>query len=84
MPVFFVRFKGMLTTQERRRLDTAGITIEGKEGSLRIGIIKTGQPIFTVRVEAASEDEALAKVREALMPDTANFSNWESEPAAKT
>jgi hypothetical protein len=81
MPAFFVRFKGMLTRQERRRLEAAGITIERKEGSVRIGIIRTGRPIFTVGVEAASEDEALAKVREALDPDTANFSNWESEAA---
>jgi hypothetical protein len=81
MPAFFVRFKGMLARQERRRLENAGITIERKEKSMQIGIVKTGQPIFTVRVEAASEDEALAKVREALDPDTANFSNWEVEPA---
>jgi len=79
--IFFVRFKGMLNRQERERLEAAGITIERKESSMQIGIVKTGRPIFTVRVEAASEDEALAKVREALDPDTANFSNWESEPA---
>jgi hypothetical protein len=81
MAIFCVRFKGMLTRQERQRLDAAGITIERKERSMQIGIVKTGRPIFTVRVEASSEDEALAKVREALDPDTANFSNWESEAA---
>ncbi|HEX7279740.1 MAG TPA: hypothetical protein VF255_08975 [Solirubrobacterales bacterium] len=81
MPAFFVRFKGMLTRQERERLETAGVEIEHKEASLRMGIVRTGRPIFTVRVDASSEDEALAKVRTALDPDTGNFSNWESEPA---
>jgi hypothetical protein len=38
-------------------------------------------PTYTARVEAASEDEALQKVREALDPDTGNFSNWEVQPA---
>ena len=78
---FVGRFKGMLTRQEREQLEAAGIAIEHKERSMRIGTIKTGVPIFTVRVKATSEDEALAKVREALDPDTANFSNWESERA---
>lgn len=81
MPAFVVRFKGMLTKQERGRLEAAGIEIERKEHSMRVGLVKTGRPIFTVRIEAASEDEALAQVREALDPDTANFSNWEAEPA---
>ena len=81
MPAFLVRFKGMLAKQERERLEAAGIEIDHKEASLQIGIVKTGRPIFTVHVDAASEDEALAKVRTALDPDTGNFSNWESEPA---
>ncbi|HST68285.1 MAG TPA: hypothetical protein VLI94_01345 [Solirubrobacterales bacterium] len=81
MPAFFVRFKGMLNRQERERLEAAGIAIERKESSLQIGIVKTGRLIYTVRVEAASEDEALAMVREALVPDTSNFSSWESDPA---
>jgi hypothetical protein len=81
VPVFFVRFKGMLTRQERERIEAADIKIERKEASMRVGLVKTGRPIFTVRVEADSEDEALAKVRQALDPDTANFSNWESGPA---
>jgi len=79
---FFVRFKGMLTRQERRKLEAAGVEIERKERSLRVGRVMTGRPIFTVRIEAASEDEALQAVRAALEPDTANFSNWESEPAS--
>lgn len=83
MPIYLVRFKGMLTRNERERLAAAGITVEGKEKSMQIGIVKTGRPIFTVRVEASSEAEALEKVREALDPDTANFSNWESEPAER-
>jgi hypothetical protein len=81
VPAFFVRFKGMLTRQERERLEAVGVKIERKEHSMRIGIVKTGRPIFTVRVEADSEDEALAKVRAAIEPDTANFSNWEFGPA---
>ena len=81
MPAFYVRFKGMLTKQERERLEAAGITIERKDPSLSVGRVLTGRPIFTVRVDAASEDEALAKVRAALEPDTANFTNWASAPA---
>jgi len=81
VPAFHVRFKGMLTRQERRRLAAAGLEIERKEHSMRIGIVKTGRPIYTVRVEAPTADEALATVRAALEPDTSNFSNWESEPA---
>ena len=80
MPAFFVRFKGMLTRQERERLEAAGIAIEARDRSLRIGLVTTGRPIYTVRLEAASEDEALAKARTALDPDTGNFSDWESEP----
>jgi hypothetical protein len=82
VPAFFVRFKGMLNRQEREQLEAAGIEIERKERSLRVGRILTGRPIFTVRVEAVSEDEALQAVRAALDPDTVNFSNWESEPAS--
>jgi predicted lipoprotein len=81
MPVFAVRFKGMLAKSERERLDEAGVEIAGSEPSMQIGPIKTGPPIFTAHVEASSEDEALQKVRDALEPDTANFSNWEVEPA---
>ena len=81
MPTFAVRFKGMLTKAERERLDRAAITLEGQEPSLRIGNVETGAPIYTVHVEAPSADEALQKVREALDPDTGNFSNWESGPA---
>jgi hypothetical protein len=81
MTAYLVRFKGMLTRKDREQLEAAGIKIENKERSMKIGVIKTGVPIFTVRIDAASEAEALAKVREALDPDTANFSNWESEPA---
>lgn len=81
MPIFAVRFKGMLTKDERERLERAGVTIAGQEPSLRIGAVKTGVPIYTAHAEATSADEALQKVREALDPDTGNFSNWESGPA---
>lgn len=81
MPTFAVRFKGMLTGDERERLDRAGVTIAGQERSMRIGVVETGVPIFTVRVDAISEAEALQKVRAALDPDTGNFSNWEVDIA---
>jgi len=71
----------MLTRQERERFAAAGIVIVAKERSMRIGLVKTGRPIYTVRVEAGSEDEAVQAVKAALDPDSANFSNWESEPA---
>lgn len=81
MPIFFVRFKGMLNKSQRERLDRADITIQSQERSLRIDNVMTGVPIYTVHAEAASESEALEKVRTALDPDTGNFSNWETDPA---
>jgi hypothetical protein len=81
MPSFEVRFKGMLTRAERERLEQAGIAIVGQERALRIGPVKTGLPIFTAQLEASSADEALQAVREALDPDTGNFSGWESRRA---
>ena len=86
MPTFAVRFKGMLTKDERERLAAAGLEIAGSEssmvaGSAETGTVGTGRPIYTVMVEASSPEEALAAVREALEPDTANFSNWEAGPA---
>jgi hypothetical protein len=81
MPFFAVRFKGMLTKPDRESLEAARIEIVGHEPSMRIGLVRTGVPVYTVHAEAASEQEALAKVREALEPDTANFSRWETGPA---
>lgn len=85
MPTFAVRFKGLMTAQERERLAAAGIKLEGSRSSMvagnpETGIVRTGRPIYTVAVEAASEDEALARVREAIEPDTSNFSGWEAGP----
>lgn len=84
MPVFAVRFKGMLTGDERRRLAAAGIELAGSKASMRVSAgeitLSTGRPIYTVRLEASSEQEALARVREAIEPDTANFSGWEAVP----
>jgi hypothetical protein len=74
VPIFSVRFKGMLTKDERERLERANVVIKGQEPSMKIGLIKTGVPIYTVHVEATSEDEALQAVRAALDPDTGNFS----------
>jgi hypothetical protein len=81
MPSFAVHFKGFLLASHRARLSSAGIELVSSEPSMQIGEIKTGQPINTVRVEAASEEQALAIVRQKLTPDDVNFSNWEAEPA---
>jgi hypothetical protein len=86
MPSFHVRFKGMLTGQERERLTAAGIHLEDRRSSMVVGspetgLAPTGRPIYTVSVEATSAEEALQKVRNAIEPDTANFTGWESEPA---
>ncbi len=85
MPSFHVRFKGMLTGQERERLTAAGIRLEGSRssmitGSPETGTARTGRPIYTVSLEANSPDEALTKVRRAIEPDTSNFSGWEAVP----
>lgn len=85
MPVFAVRFKGMLTRDERERLAAAGIALAGSRASMRAGnretgTVATGRPIYTVELEAASEQEALSRVREAIEPDTSNFSGWEASP----
>jgi hypothetical protein len=86
MPVFAVRFKGMLTKDEHERLAAAGIELAGSRssmttGSEETGTVITGRPIYTVTLEAPSDREALARVREAIEPDTANFSGWEAVPA---
>jgi hypothetical protein len=80
MPSFHVRFKGMLTGQERERLAVAGIELEGSEPSVIAGV-ETGRKIYTVTVEAESADAALAAVREALEPGSVNFSDWDVAPA---
>jgi hypothetical protein len=79
MARFRVRFKGMLNKSERVRLAEAGIDLEGSEPSSVGEVPGTGRPIYTVSVEAASAEEALTAVREALDPDTGNFSDWEAE-----
>jgi hypothetical protein len=86
MPAFAVRFKGLLTKDERERLLAAGIEVASSRSSMtagteETGTVGTGRPIYTVRVEAPSEHEALMKVREAIEPDTSNFSGWEAGPA---
>jgi len=76
-----VRFKGMLNKSERTRLAETDVALEGSEPSSVGGIPGAGRPIYTVSLEADSADEALTRVREALDPDTGNFSGWEAEPA---
>lgn len=79
MPSYAVRFKGLLFKAHHERFDRAGIVHESSEPGMQIGEIKTGEPINTVRVEADSEQEAMTAVREVLVPDDVNFSNWEAE-----
>jgi hypothetical protein len=86
MPTFAVRFKGFVTGQERERLAAAGIDLQGSRRSTVVGDPETGtvsidRPTYTVAVEASSEEEALAKVREAMEPDSSSFSGWEAAPA---
>jgi hypothetical protein len=69
-----VRFKGMLFKEQRERLAAAGIEVVSTEPGSRIGLMK----IYTVSIEANSAEEAVARVREVLMPDDVNFSNWEA------
>lgn len=78
MASFRVRFKGMLNKSERERLVAAAILVDSSEPSSLGGVPGAGRPTYIASVEASSADEALMKVREALEPDTANFSNWES------
>jgi hypothetical protein len=79
MARFRVRFKGMLNKSERERLADAGIPLEANEPSKVGGIAGAGRPIYTVSVEATSAEVALTTVREALDPDTGNFSDWKAE-----
>ncbi|HEU4737968.1 MAG TPA: hypothetical protein VFS54_02670 [Solirubrobacterales bacterium] len=72
-----VRFKGLLNRSEHERLAAAGIALESSEPSSIGGIPGAGRPTYTVSVEAESSEQALTKVREALDPDTGNFSDWE-------
>jgi len=85
MRTFAVHFKGLMTGEERERLGAAGIEIAGSRASMRAGTeetgtVGTGRPIYTAKLKAASAEEALAKVREAIEPDSANFSGWKAEP----
>jgi hypothetical protein len=83
MPAYAVRFKGMLNRDERRRLARAGLGIRSQERTRRVGVVRTGLPIYTVEVEAVSEEEALQAVRAALDPDAGNFSDWEVRPSSR-
>jgi hypothetical protein len=78
MPSYSVRFKGLLFKTHYERMGRAGIVFESSEPGMQIGGIKTGEPINTVVVEAASEDAALQAVRQALVPDDVNFTAWEA------
>ncbi|HEY3491602.1 MAG TPA: hypothetical protein VGK43_01545, partial [Solirubrobacterales bacterium] len=80
---FRVRFKGILNRSERQRLVAAAILVDSSEPSSVGGIPGAGRPTYIASVEASSAEEALMTVREALEPDTANFSNWEVESASE-
>ncbi len=79
MARYRVRFKGMLNKSERTRLTAADIALEASEPSQVGGIAGAGRPIYTVGLDAPSPQAALAAVREALDPDTGNFSDWNVE-----
>jgi hypothetical protein len=81
MVSFAVRFKGILFKLHLKRLKAAGIVLVSSEPGMQIGGIKTGEPVNTVLVDAGSEEQAIASVRQKLTPDDVNFSNWEAEPA---
>lgn len=85
MPTFAVRFKGMLTKDERERLATAGLEIAGSESSKVAGAIVTGRPIYTVAVEAPAADEALrgSARRSNLTRRTSRTGRW-SRPEAQS
>jgi hypothetical protein len=78
MSSFYVRFKGMLFKAHYERLPKAGVEIQSSDPSMEIGGIKTGEPINTVVVEAASEEAAVQAVKRALVPDDVNFTAWEA------
>lgn len=75
---FYVRFKGLLFKAHYERLPKVGIEIRASEPSMQIGGIKTGEPINTVVVEAASKEAAVQAVKRALVPDDVNFTAWEA------
>ena len=81
MATFSVRFKGLLFKKHYEQLREAGVVYHGGEPSVLVGMIKTGEPINTVSVEAASEQEALEAVEGALGVDAVTFSAWESGAA---
>ena len=78
MPSFAVRCKGVLFKTHLERLRNAGIELKASTPALQAGMIKFGQPINTLLVEAGSEEAAVAKTMEALAPDDVNFSGWEA------
>ncbi|MGN6276772.1 MAG: hypothetical protein ACTHNP_12710 [Solirubrobacterales bacterium] len=78
MSSFYVRFKGLLFKAHFERMSMAGIEFRSSEPGMQIGPIKTGEPINTVVVEAASEEAAVQAVRRALVPDDVNFTAWEA------
>lgn len=75
---FYVHFKGMLFKAHFERMSTAGIDFKSSEPGMQIGGIKTGEPINTVVVEAASKEAAVQAVKRALVPDDVNFTAWEA------
>jgi len=81
MASFAVCFKGVLFKLHLERLADAGIALQSSEPAMQIGMIKTGEPINTVTLEADSEEQAIATVKQKLSPDDVNFSNWDADPA---
>lgn len=81
MPIYSVRFKGLLFKTHYERLAKAGIELHSSEPSMQIGGVKTGEPLNTALVEASSEEQAALVIKAVLVPDDINFSDWEAEPA---
>lgn len=48
MAIHAVRFKGLLFKNQRKRLARAGIEVKSSEPSMRVGLLATGRPIYTV------------------------------------
>jgi hypothetical protein len=77
MPLFTVRFQGLLFKTHFEQLEKAGIVL-GPQETPEIGF---GEPIYSAAVEADSEGEAIERVERAIGRDSFNFSKWEAGAA---
>ncbi|MDQ3724288.1 MAG: hypothetical protein M3335_00110 [Actinomycetota bacterium] len=77
MPMFIVRFRGLIFKSHLESLDRAGLVLKGSEPSPDSIF---GETIHSVAIEAASEEEALETVERTIGIDSVNFSDWEAGP----